>query len=49
MDVYKRGKNREKDRCRSAAGSSAGKTWKYMAVMGFLVPFLEFREKEGEG
>lgn len=45
--MYKREKNREKDSCRSGAGFSAGKTWKYMAVMGFLAPFLEFRETSG--
>lgn len=40
-------KNREKDCCRSGAGLNTGRTWGFMAVLGFLAPFLEFRETSG--
>ena len=46
-DTLEREKNREKDRCGSGAGVSTARAWRYMAVMGFLTPFLEFREMSG--
>lgn len=46
-DTYKREKNKEKDRCRSGAGLSASRPWKYFMIMGFLAPFVESRETSG--
>ncbi|XP_062338406.1 transcription factor Adf-1-like [Osmerus eperlanus] len=43
-DSYKREKNKEKELSRSGAGLTNHKPWKYAAVMGFLAPFMEYRD-----
>ncbi|XP_041958864.1 classical arabinogalactan protein 9-like [Alosa sapidissima] len=42
-DQYTRDKRKERERNRSGAGASSAQPWRYMAVMGFLAPFLEAR------
>ncbi|KAL2102338.1 hypothetical protein ACEWY4_001506 [Coilia grayii] len=37
----RKGKKKEKERSRSGAGASSRPRWKFMAVMGFLAPFIE--------
>ncbi|KAL2102310.1 hypothetical protein ACEWY4_001478 [Coilia grayii] len=43
-DSYVKEKKKEKERSRSGAGASSRPRWKFMAVMGFLAPFIEVRE-----
>ena len=43
-DRFKRERNREKEALRSGAGASAVPQWRYMAIMGFIRPFIVDRE-----
>ncbi|XP_034080376.1 transcription factor Adf-1-like [Gymnodraco acuticeps] len=44
-DRFRKEKNMEKEAKRSGAGSAGGyKPWRFMAVMGFLTPFIIDRE-----
>ncbi|KAF4100125.1 transcription factor Adf-1-like [Onychostoma macrolepis] len=43
-DRFRKERNKEREMRRSGAGSSATQPWRFMAVMGFLTPFLTNRE-----
>lgn len=43
-DRFRKEKNKEREMRRSGAGSSVTQPWRFMAVMGFLTPFITDRE-----